>query len=186
MTRKHTNNRMQEKLNNLGVKYGNQGDIRKSRMDKHHGKRSRRTRRRAQNHTKNYIKLESARPWWNTRILVQKIHQYSRQTSTRNEQMSTKRSCIRMDDQRKNHTDPKRPLLKGTAPPNNNRHITCLPIMWKILTAQIREEIYNPLTKAADNSLRNRKDATKDPEAQESYSTLISISSTRARRDGKI
>ena len=30
---------------------------------------------------------------------------------------------------------------KGTAP-NNYRPITCLPMMWKILTAQIREEIY--------------------------------------------
>ena len=34
---------------------------------------------------------------------------------------------------------------KGTAS-NNYRPITCLPIMWKILTAQIREEIYYSLT----------------------------------------
>ena len=34
---------------------------------------------------------------------------------------------------------------KGTAP-NNYRPITCLPMMWKILTAQIREEIYYLLT----------------------------------------
>ena len=33
---------------------------------------------------------------------------------------------------------------KGTAP-NNYRPITCLPMMWKILTAQIREKIYNSL-----------------------------------------
>ena len=33
---------------------------------------------------------------------------------------------------------------KGTAP-NNYRPITCLPMMWKILTAQIREEIYHSL-----------------------------------------
>ena len=31
-------------------------------------------------------------------------------------------------------------LSKGTAP-NNYRPITCLPMMWKILTAQIREKI---------------------------------------------
>ena len=37
--------------------------------------------------------------------------------------------------------DPK----KGTAP-NNYRPITCLPMIWKILTAQIREEIYYSLT----------------------------------------
>ena len=34
---------------------------------------------------------------------------------------------------------------KGNAP-NNYGPITFLPIMWKILTAQIREEIYNSLT----------------------------------------
>ena len=34
---------------------------------------------------------------------------------------------------------------KGTAP-NNYRPITCLPMMWKILTAQIREEIFYSLT----------------------------------------
>ena len=32
-------------------------------------------------------------------------------------------------------------LNKGTAP-NNYRPISCQPIMWKILTAQIRKEIY--------------------------------------------
>ena len=34
---------------------------------------------------------------------------------------------------------------KGTAP-NNYRPITCLPMMWKILTAQIRGKIYYSLT----------------------------------------
>ena len=34
---------------------------------------------------------------------------------------------------------------KGTVP-NNYRLVTCLPMMWKILTAQIREEIYYSLT----------------------------------------
>ena len=28
-------------------------------------------------------------------------------------------------------------------PPNNYWHITCLPMMWKILTSQIKEEIYH-------------------------------------------
>ena len=32
------------------------------------------------------------------------------------------------------------------APPNNYRPIICLPMMWKILTAQIREVIYYSLT----------------------------------------
>ena len=34
---------------------------------------------------------------------------------------------------------------KGTAP-NNYRPITCFPMMWKILTAQISEEMYDLLT----------------------------------------
>ena len=34
---------------------------------------------------------------------------------------------------------------KGSAP-NNYRPITCLPMMWKIPTAQIRKEIYDSLT----------------------------------------
>ena len=34
--------------------------------------------------------------------------------------------------------------LKGTTP-NNYRPIICLPMMWKILIAQIREKIYNSL-----------------------------------------
>ena len=38
----------------------------------------------------------------------------------------------------------KDPLKKP--PPNNYRPIICLPMMWKILTAQIREEIYYSLT----------------------------------------
>ena len=42
MTRKHTNNQMQEKLNNFVVKYGNQENI-KNHMDKQHGKRVTRT-----------------------------------------------------------------------------------------------------------------------------------------------
>ena len=41
---------------------------------------------------------------------------------------------------------------KGTAP-NNYRPITCLPMMCKILTAQIREEIYYSLT----NRWRNER-----------------------------
>ena len=38
----------------------------------------------------------------------------------------------------------KDPKKKGTAP-NNNRLTTCQPMMWKILTAKIREEIYYTL-----------------------------------------
>ena len=36
------------------------------------------------------IKVENAWPWWNSWSLVQEIHPYLRQTSTRNEQMPTR------------------------------------------------------------------------------------------------
>ena len=48
-----------------------------------------------------------------------------------------------MDDQRKDHIDPRRPL-KGTNL-SYDRPIICQLIMKKILTAQIREDIYDSL-----------------------------------------
>ena len=95
-----------------------------------------------QNNTKN-IKLENARPWWNTWFLVKKIHPYSRQTSTRNEQMPTRSTHTRMDEQRKNHIGPERPLQRNR---HKQQETINLPMMWKILTTQIREEIYFSLT----------------------------------------
>ena len=50
---------------------------------------------------KKNIQLESVRTWWNTWLLVQEIHLHSRQTSTRNEQMLTRRASTWMDDRRK-------------------------------------------------------------------------------------
>ena len=50
-----------------------------------------------------------------------------------------------MDDERKDNIDPKRPPRKETAP-NNYRPKTCLRMMWKILMAQIKENIYLSLT----------------------------------------
>ena len=122
-------------------------------MDKRYDKRTRRTRGRpesgnthqtTQKDTKKYIKRENASTLWNTWILVQEIHLHSRQTSTRNEEMPTR--CTIPDWMTKGkatliQNDPS----KGTAP-NNYRLITCLPMKWTILTAQIREKIYYSLT----------------------------------------
>ena len=44
------------------------------------------------------IKLENARPWWNTTFLVQEIHLHSRQTSHRNEQVPTRSTSTWLDD----------------------------------------------------------------------------------------
>ena len=86
------------------------------------------------------IKLENARPWLNTWFLIQEIHLHSRQTSTRNELMPTRSTCYRMDDKKKDHIDPERHPLGNRL---KQLRITSLPMMCKILTAQIREEIYH-------------------------------------------
>ena len=52
--------------------------------------------------------------------------------------------------------------------PSKYRSITCLPMMRKILTGQIR---FTTRSQVADGSLRNRKDVAKDPEAQQNYFT---------------
>ena len=89
------------------------------------------------------IKLENARTWWNTWILVQEIHLHSRQTCSRNELMPTRCTSTWLNNQRKTTLIQKDPS-KGTAP-NSYRPITCLPMMRKILTAEIREGIYYSL-----------------------------------------
>ena len=76
-------------------------------------------------------------------------------------------------EQKKDHTDPKRPR-KETAP-IKYRPITCLPMMFKILTAQITEEIYFSLTSRGLFS-----------EALDNHFTLICTSSMRTKQDGKI
>ena len=68
------------------------------------------TRRLALNSTKKNIKLESARPWWNTWLL---IHLHSRQSSTSNEQMLTRCTSTWMDDQRKDYINPKGPKQRN-------------------------------------------------------------------------
>ena len=91
---------------------------RKCWMDKQYHKRTRRIWRRprngntyrlTQNNPKKNIKLESTRPWRNTWLLVQEIHLHSRQTSTRNEHMLTRRASTWMDDQRKDDINSKGP-----------------------------------------------------------------------------
>ena len=76
-----------------------------------------------------------------------------------------------MNDQRKDNTDPKRP-------PERNRHKLLqthnLPT-YDIENTNDRNKGKDLflVKKAANCSLCNRRDATKDPEAQENYFTLI-------------
>ena len=73
------------------------------------------THRTTQNDTKKNTKLENARPRWNTWFLVQEIRLHSRQTSTRNEQTLTRSTGTRLDDQRKDHIDPKGPKQRNSS-----------------------------------------------------------------------
>ena len=123
-------------------------------MDKQYDKRIRRARRRTESKntnrfTKNNTKKISN---WKTPghdgthcFWFKKFTSISRQTRSRNKQMPTKSTRTRMDDQRKDYISRRTPF-KRTAP-NNYWPITCLPMMWKILTAQIRKGIYNSLTR---------------------------------------
>ena len=54
--------------------------------------------------------------------------------------------------------------------PHNYRPITCLPMMWKILTAQIKEKIYYSLI-SRGLFPNEQKGCEKDPEVQQNYST---------------
>ena len=121
-------------------------------MDKQYDQRIRRTRRKpgsrnthrfTQNDTKKYH-IGRRKAMIETWFLVKEIHLHSRQTSTRNEQMPTKGTRTRMDNQKRT-TLIQKDSRKGTAI-NNYWHITYQPTMWNILTAQIIEEIYSSLT----------------------------------------
>ena len=114
------------------------------------------------------IKLETAWAWWNTWILAKETHHHS----------------LNWTVTYKKHTYPngwpkeipqwsKKVPLKETAP-NNYRRITCLPMMSKILMAQIREVIYCLLT-SRRLFTKKQKGCHKNLEAMESYSTLIKI-----------
>ena len=70
-------------------------------------------------------------------------------------------------------------------PPNNYRPITSLPMMWKILTAQIREDISYSL-KTKDSSPKNRKDSVREQEEEEILYTLSNTSSKSVKRDKNI
>ena len=106
---------------------------------------------------------------WNTWFLVQEIYLHSRQNSTRNEQMPTRRTPIRMDNQRKDHIVPKGPKQRNHS---NQLQTHNLP------TDDV--ENINSTNKEKDFLLANKpqivpweakKDTAKDPEAQQNYFT---------------
>ena len=152
MTRKHTNHRMQGKLNNSGGKYINE-NITKNRMDNQHSKRSRRTQRRLK--AEIHIDL--------LRTTLKKYQIGNHQAMMEYIDSGSRNSPLFMTDYHSKGTDGckkthvpewitkgettliQKDPLKGTVP-NNYRPIIYLPMMREIQTAQIRKEIYYSLT----------------------------------------
>ena len=106
MTQKYTNNRIQKKPNDFGLKYRNQKKKHneKNQMNKEYDKRSAQRRlERGNTHRFTHVDTNKyqtgKRPViWNIWFRVQEIHLQSRQISTRNEQMPTRSARIRMND----------------------------------------------------------------------------------------
>ena len=90
------------------------------------------------------IKLKNARPWWNTWFLIQEIYLHSRLTSTRNEQMPTRSTRTRMDDQRKGNIDPKGPNQRNY-PKQLQTHYLPTNDVENINKTNKEREIYNSL-----------------------------------------
>ena len=114
-------------------------------MDKQHGERVRTSRRRTKSGNKYRFTQNSTKKYQNEKRLamMEYMDSDSRNSPIMNrclqeayvpEWMTIGKTTLIQKD-----------LLKGTAP-NKYRLITRLPLMWKILTAQIREDIYYSLT----------------------------------------
>ena len=115
-------------------------------MDKQYDKRTRRDRRRpkcrnshqyTQNDTKKYQTGKH-------QAIIEYMVFDSRNSPPFVTALLTRSTNTRMDDQRKDHLDPKGCKPRNSS--NNFRPKTCLPIIRKILTAQIRVDIYDSLT----------------------------------------
>ena len=91
--------------------------------------------------TLKYIKRENAWLWWNTWFLIQEIHHHSGQTTIRNEQIPSKSIRTRIDDQRKDHIDPKGPKQKNH-PKQLQTHNLPTDDVEKKLTAQISLRLF--------------------------------------------
>ena len=177
MTLKHTNNRIQKKPNDFRLKYGNQKHIEKAEW------------------INNMIReLKGLEESPKAEILIDLIKTtlkkisnwktpghdgihgfwFKKFTSIHDRLALAMNKCLQrapvpewMTKERTimSQKDPN----KGTAT-NNYRLITCLPMMWKILSAQKREDIYYLLTSHGlfPDELRG---CCKVPEAQQSYFT---------------
>ena len=160
-------------------------------MNKQHGNRvaiaqrrpsGEHTPRRDQGNSLKNIKLENFWPWWHTWILVEIF------TSIHDRLVTEMNKCIQKTEIpeliiKGKATLVQKDLLKVTAP-TNYRPITCLPMKWKILTAQIREKIYISLISRGIFP-NEQKGCRKRTRGTEDY-IKINTSSTKVKRDWKI
>ena len=152
MARKHTNNQMREKTNDLGQKFGNQENITKKPNGSIVWQIIRRARRPERGNTHRYTQNDTKKISNLKTPGHDGIHGFwFKEFTSIHEIIALERNrCIEGAHVPEWMTKGKTPLiqkllLKKTVP-NNYRPITCLLIMWKILTAKIREEIYYSLT----------------------------------------
>ena len=122
-------------------------------MDKRNDKRTRRTRRRPESGNTHQFTQNDTRKISNRKTLGHdEIHGFwfKKFTSIHDRLALEMSRCLQGAQVPDWMTKGKTTLIQkypsnGTAP-NNYRPLTCLPVLWKILTAKIREEIYYSLT----------------------------------------
>ena len=152
-SRGRIHNWMKRKQINFGAK-----EQQKSRMDKQYWKKNNTRRTEYSEQPSKSIKLENARTWWHIWILVFKKSLPSMTARLSKWIDAYKKQTYTNRWQKKDHLNLKRPSKRNR--PNNYRPTTCLPMMWKIQTAQIREEIYESLISHGTPTPRNRKGDT--------------------------
>ena len=142
--RSHVNNWMLQRQKWFRRKIWERKDHNKRRINKQHGNIIANARRRfLGEHTplETISKLE--KPWPSRHVWIFVLKKF---TSIHDKLATEMNICIkknadtRMDNQREKHFYPKRPIKRTT--PIKYRSITCLQMIWKILTAQIRKVWY--------------------------------------------
>ena len=135
------NNRMQMKQNNFGAKYRNWKNNRKVEWIN-----KRKELQELEEGSKTTIDLDILR----TTLKNTKLKNSQSMMAYINDRLTIEMNkCLKDTDIPKWINKGKTNLIQYDSQirttPNSNRHVTCLPMVWKILTAQLREEIYYSL-----------------------------------------
>ena len=159
---KHTNSRMQKKPNDFGLKYNTPPKKNKEKAEW------------INNMTRElegleYTSIYSKRHKKNRTGKLQTMTEYMVSGSRNSSPYSipTRNTRTRMDDQRKDHIDPKGPKQR-----NCPKQLQTQNRWWEKYLQHKYWKIFTTRKQATDCSLRKRKDAAKDPEEHVNYFTL--------------